>query len=76
MTTQKDTSMSTPQSDGRKVAHSINEVCAQTGVGRDGIYRAINEGRLRARKFGRRTVILESDLQSFLEGLPTLGAVA
>jgi len=68
--------MTATQSDIRKVAHSINEVCAQTGVGRDGIYKAINEGRLPARKIGRRTVVLESDLQAFLEALPRLGAAS
>jgi excisionase family DNA binding protein len=59
-----------------KVAHTINEVSAQTGIGRDGIYKAINEGRLRARKFGKRTLILDSDLHGFLEALPTLGTAA
>jgi excisionase family DNA binding protein len=70
--------MTATQSDigGRKAAHSISEVCAQTGIGRDGIYKAIQGGRLVARKMGRRTVILDSDLHGFLEALPRLGAAS
>jgi excisionase family DNA binding protein len=55
-----------------RVAHSIAEVCAATGLGRDGVYNAINAGRLTARKFGRRTVILDHDLRAFLDALPKL----
>jgi excisionase family DNA binding protein len=56
----------------RKVAFSINETIAMTGIGRDGVYRAIREGRLTARKLGRRTLITERDLQAFLEALPSM----
>jgi excisionase family DNA binding protein len=55
-------------------AHSIPEVMLAIGVCRDGIYKLINEGRLPARKVGRRTVVLASDLQAFLESLPQIGA--
>ena len=58
----------------RKAAYTIKEVCALTGLGRDGIYRAISEGRLRARKFGKRTLVLDPDLYGFLEALPQMGA--
>jgi excisionase family DNA binding protein len=70
--------MTTTQSDvgARKVAFSISEVCAQTGIGRDGIYKAIQDGRLVARKLGRRTVILDSDLHEFLQALPRMCAAA
>ena len=60
----------------RRAAYTIKEVCALTGLGRDGVYRAINEGRLRARKFGKRTLILDPDLYGFLEALPRLGSEA
>jgi excisionase family DNA binding protein len=68
--------MTTTQSDigGRKVAHSIPEVCAQTGIGRDKIYQAIRNGTLIARKLGRRTVVLDSELRGFLEALPKMAA--
>jgi excisionase family DNA binding protein len=65
----------TIQSDvaARRAAYSIPEVCAQTGIGRDRIYQAIRDGELIARKLGRRTVVLDSDLHGFLEALPRLG---
>jgi Helix-turn-helix domain len=71
--------MSTTESDNTtarpyRVAHSIAEVCAATGLGRDRIYHAINAGRLIARKFGRRTVVLDHDLRAFLDALPKLEA--
>jgi excisionase family DNA binding protein len=49
---------------------SIAEACAMAGIGRTKIYQAIGDGRLRARKFGKRTIILRSDLRAFLESLP------
>jgi len=55
------------------IAYSIPQVMARLGLGRDGVYRAINEGKLPARKFGKRTLITERDIQSFLESLPRLG---
>ena len=64
-----------PQVTGR-AAYSIAEVCANTGLGRDTIYGAIRAGRLIARKLGRRTIITDSDLRRFLEGLPKAGNTA
>jgi helix-turn-helix protein len=57
----------------RKAAHSIPEVCAATGFGRDSVYAAIRTGKLIARKYGRRTVVLDDDMRAFLEALPRLG---
>ena len=57
---------------GRR-AHSIDEACALTGLGRDGIYSAIRDGYLVARKLGRRTLITDDDLRQFLAGLPRAG---
>jgi excisionase family DNA binding protein len=57
----------------RKAAHSIPEVCAYTGLGRDSVYAAIRTGKLIARKYGRRTVVLDDDMRAFLEALPRLG---
>jgi excisionase family DNA binding protein len=55
-------------------AYSIPEVMARVGVGRDKLYCLIREGKLPARKLGRKTLILASDLERFLESLPRLGA--
>jgi excisionase family DNA binding protein len=57
----------------RKAAHSIPEVCAYTGLGRDSVYAAIRTGKLVARKYGRRTVVLDDDMLAFLEALPKMG---
>jgi excisionase family DNA binding protein len=54
----------------RRRAHTIAEACALTGLGRDGVYAAIRDGRLIARKLGRRTVIIDDELRQFLAGLP------
>jgi excisionase family DNA binding protein len=49
---------------------------ARVGVGRDKLYCLIREGKLPARKLGRKTLILASDLERFLESLPRLGAAS
>ena len=51
---------------------SVAEACVVAGIGRTKIYEAISDGSLKARKFGKRTIILRSDLQSFLSGLPVV----
>ena len=50
---------------------SIAEACAMAGIGRTRLYAAIAAGDLVARKFGKRRIILRSDLRRFLENLPT-----
>ena len=61
-----------PQFIAARTAYSIAETMAQSGLGRDTIYKAIHQGRLKARKLGRRTIVLASDLQAFLETLPVM----
>jgi excisionase family DNA binding protein len=51
---------------------SIAEACAVAGIGRTKIYEAISVGSLKARKCGKRTIILRTDLQSFLSALPVV----
>jgi excisionase family DNA binding protein len=60
-----------PQTNPDKLAHSVDESCAIAGVGRSYLYGAIAAGDLTARKAGRRTLILRSDLEAWLTGLPT-----
>jgi excisionase family DNA binding protein len=57
-------------------AYSVPETMCVLGLCRDSVYRLIREGKLPARKIGRRTVVLASDLQQFLEALPRLGPAA
>lgn len=48
---------------------SIENVRSITGIGRTRLYEAINNGKLKARKFGKRTIILRDDLDIFLTNL-------
>lgn len=50
---------------------SIAEACAMAGLGRTKLYEAISDGTLRARKCGKRTIVLRQDLHRFLSALPT-----
>lgn len=49
---------------------SVAEACAVAGIGRTKIYQAITEGALKARKCGKRTLVLRDDLRAFLAALP------
>ena len=51
-------------------ALSISQACKVAGIGQTRLYAAIADGRLKARKFGKRTLILRSDLLAFLAALP------
>jgi excisionase family DNA binding protein len=53
------------------VAYTVAQTMMRLNLGRDSIYKAIRDGRLRARKFGKRTVITGADIERFLESLPT-----
>lgn len=52
-----------------QLSHSIEEVQVLTGIGRTKLYEAINSGALRARKLGKRTIILQEDVEAFLNSL-------
>jgi excisionase family DNA binding protein len=52
-------------------AFAVTEVIERTGLSKTSIYEAITEGKLNARKYGVRTLILETDLDVFLKNLPT-----
>lgn len=52
------------------LGYTIQGVVARTSVCRSSIYEEIKAGRLRAVKFGRRTLILHKDLEAWLEALP------
>jgi excisionase family DNA binding protein len=58
------------------LALGIAEACRAAGVGRSTIYENINSGALRARKAGRRTLILREDLQAWLASFPVVKAAA
>jgi excisionase family DNA binding protein len=51
---------------------SLPEAARIAGLGRTKLYEAISDGKLKARKVGKRTIILRADLHSFLRTLPVL----
>ena len=55
-----------------KLAHTIPSASKASNTGRTKIYEAISKGELRAKKLGRRTLILDEDLRDWLAGLPDL----
>lgn len=57
-----------------RLALSIREAVEASGVGRDSLYKAIRRGELKARKVGRRTLILMPDLSTYLSSRPELYA--
>lgn len=55
-----------------RLAYSIDELARCIGCGRDTIYRVIREGRLKAKKLGRLTVIEADEARRFISNLPDL----
>jgi excisionase family DNA binding protein len=49
---------------------SISEACRVAGIGRTGLYKAINERSLIVRKAGRRTLVPVETLRQWLAALP------
>jgi excisionase family DNA binding protein len=64
--------MNTAALDLQREGLSILEASRIAGIGRTKIYEAIADRRLKARKLGKRTIVLRSDLQEFLAALPVL----
>src|SRR5262245_41101523 len=52
---------------------TVAQVMERLHIGRDTVYKAIREGRLPARKLGKRTLIVASDLEKFLKSTAHLG---
>jgi excisionase family DNA binding protein len=58
-----------------KIAYSVNELLAILPLGRTSLYDAIKKGKLRATKFGKKTLFLAPDIAAFLAGLPSINNV-
>ena len=56
----------------QKISFSIPEFCESVSIGRTKIYVAIKEGRLKARKMGKRTIIEYQDGVDFIRNLPEI----
>lgn len=52
--------------ENKKLAYRLPEVTEITGISRSTLYKLMNEGRLRAAKSGRRTLILRTELERYL----------
>ena len=57
---------------GDRFAYPIAEIPTLSGIGRTSIYGAISDGKLRAVKHGRRTLVLAEDLKQWLAELPAM----
>jgi excisionase family DNA binding protein len=55
-----------------KMAYSIDEFAEVSNTCRDKLYVAIHKGQLKARRNGRRTLILKEEGQAYLDSLPTI----
>ncbi len=64
--------MNTTKTDA--VAYSVTDAASKAGVGRSTLYNAISAGELPARKLGKRTLVLRSDLEHWLTGAPVYDA--
>jgi excisionase family DNA binding protein len=53
-------------------AYSVPQICELAGVGRTHLYAQIKEGKLKALKCGRRTIVLDEELRRWLGALPTV----
>lgn len=47
--------------------HSIREICADFGVCKGFVLGQIKKGKLRARRLGRRVIVLDEDLRRYIE---------
>jgi excisionase family DNA binding protein len=56
----------------QKMAFSVDEAAMRAGLGRDAIYSAVREGKLEAKKMGRRTLVTADALRRYLDSLPSL----
>lgn len=57
-----------------KYTHSIDEFAKLAGLSRVTVYNEIRSGKLKARKIGRRTVVLADDAKAYLNALPAFVA--
>ena len=55
---------------GRRKAYSLREVGGLINTGQTKLFELIKSGQLKTRKLGRKRLVLDADLQHFLEELP------
>lgn len=57
-----------PNSDLQPLAYSVAEAIRVSSIGKTRLYALIKEGRLEARKIGKRTIIPASSLRALING--------
>jgi hypothetical protein len=67
--------MATGPADG-KLGYTIKEAVDVSPVSRSEMYLAMRRGDLKAKKHGKRTIILRDDLAAYLAALPDYGVAA
>ncbi len=60
--------MNTLPTDPEPLAYSVKEACRVSTLGRTRLYQLIGEGRLEARKIGKRTLIPAASLRALIAG--------
>jgi hypothetical protein len=68
--------MPSPHISDDKLAFHINDAVGAGAGSRSEIYEALKRGELKAKKRGRRTIILRDDLMAYLASLPDYRAAA
>lgn len=68
MTSLNDSGLIGPTIGLEPIAYSIADACRVTSIGRTRLYQLISEGRLEARKIGKRTLIPAASLRRLIDG--------
>lgn len=59
-----------------RLALSVEEASRITSLGRTTFYKLLKSGKIPARKFGNRTIVLWDELEEALKSLPLAGSVS
>lgn len=57
-----------PAIDLEPIAYSVADACRVSSIGKTRLYQLISEGRLEARKIGKRTLIPAASLRRLIDG--------
>ncbi|AWC22062.1 Helix-turn-helix domain protein [Aminobacter sp. MSH1] len=53
-----------------KISVDIQEAVEMSGISRSSLYRLFKDGKLTPRKSGKRTLVIVSELESYVKSLP------
>lgn len=63
---------STLQNPPERLAYSVSEFCGMAGISASAFYREVRAGRIIVRKMGRKSVVTQTDAQTWLASLPVV----